>query len=77
MEDLNLVLEQSSTDAVKELLFLPTLRQLKLDVVSDHDVSTLSIVSPPPVAGVVPEWSLSLGCSGSCCVYVLFTEILQ
>ena len=64
MEDLGLRLEQSSTEAVEELLFLPTLRQLTLDVVSDH-VSPLSIVSPPPVAGVVPKWSLSLGCSGS------------
>ena len=76
VEDLDLSLKQSSTEAVEELLFLPTLKQLTLDVVSDH-VSTLSIVSPPPVAGVVPEWSHSLGCSGSCCVYVLFTEILQ
>ena len=51
VEDLNLRLKQSSTEAVEELLFLPTLRQLNLDVVSDH-VSPLSIVSPPPVAGV-------------------------
>ena len=51
VEDLILVLEQSSTEALEELLFLPTLRQLKLIVVSDH-VSPLSIVSPPPVAGV-------------------------
>ena len=52
VEDLGLRLEQSSTEAVEELLFLPTLKQLMLDVVSDH-VSPLSIVSPPPVAGVV------------------------
>ena len=76
VEDLNLGLEQSSTEAVEELLFIPTLRQLTLHVVSDH-VSPLSIVSPPPVAGVVPEWSLALGCSGSCCVYLVFTEVLQ
>ena len=76
VEDLDLKLEQSSTEAVEELLFLPTLRQLTLEVVSDH-VSPLSIVSPPPIAGVVPEWSLSLGFSGSCCVYLLITEILQ
>ena len=51
VEDLDLRPEQSSTEAVEELLFLPTLRQLTLNVVSDH-VSPLSIVSPPPVAGV-------------------------
>ena len=76
VEDLDLSLEQSSIEAVEELLFIPTLRRLQLNVVSDH-VSPLSIVSPPPVAGVVPEWSLSLGCSGSCCVYLLFTGVLQ
>ena len=76
VEDLDLGLEQSSIEAVEELLFIPTLSQLSLNVVSDH-VSPLSIVSPPPVAGVVCEWSLSLGCSGSCCVNLLFTEVLQ
>ena len=76
VEDFHLRLEQSSTEAVEELLFIPTLRQLKLNVVSDH-MSPLSIVSPPPVAGVDPEWPLSLGCSGSSCVYLLFTEVRQ
>ena len=64
VEDLELDLKGSSIEAVEELLFIPTLRQLKLHMVSDH-VSPLSIVSPPTVAGVVCEWSLSLGCSGS------------
>ena len=69
VEDLDLVLRESSIEAVEELLFIPNLRGLTLDVVSDH-VSPLSIASPPPVAGVGPEWSLSFVCSGSCCVYV-------
>ena len=69
VEDLGLLLHGSSIEAVEELLFIPNLRGLTLDVVSDH-VSSLSIASPPPVAGVGSEWSLSLVCSGSCCVYV-------
>ena len=76
VEDLELYLEKSSIEAVEELLFIPTLSRLALHVVSDH-VSPLSIVSPPPVAGVVCEWSLSLGCSGSCCVNLLFTDVLR
>ena len=43
VEDLNLRLKESSIDAVEELLLIPTLRQLKLDVVSDH-VSPLSVL---------------------------------
>ena len=69
VEDLDLVLHESSIEAVEELVFIPNLRGLTLNVVSDH-VSLLSIASPPPVAGVGPEWSLSLVCSGSCCVCV-------
>ena len=42
VEDLDLNLEESSIEAVEELLLIPTLRQLKLDVVSDH-VSPLSV----------------------------------
>ena len=76
VKDLNLRLMQSSSEAAEELLFIPTLRQLKLHVVSDH-VSPLSIVSPPPVPGIDPEWLLFLGCSGLCCVYFLFTDVLQ
>ena len=43
VEDLDLRLEESSIEAVEELLLIPTLRQLKLDVVSDH-VSPLSVL---------------------------------
>ena len=42
VEDLDLNLEESSIEAVEELLLIPTLRQLKLRVVSDH-VSPLSV----------------------------------
>ena len=42
VEDLDLNLEESSIEAVEELLLIPTLRQLKLDVVSAH-VSPLSV----------------------------------
>ena len=42
VEDLELRLEESSIEAVEELLLIPTLKQLKLDVVSDH-VSPLSV----------------------------------
>ena len=35
VEDLELKLEQSSIEAVEELLFIPTLRRLTLSVVSD------------------------------------------
>ena len=69
VEDLNLSLHESSIGTLEELLFIPNLRGLTLNVVSDH-VSSLSIASPPPVRGVGPEWSLSLVCRGSCCVYV-------
>ena len=76
VEDLDLSLHEPSIQAVEELFFIPNLRELTLNVVSDH-VSPLSIASPP-VAGVGSEWSLSLVCSGSCCVYILlFTEVLQ
>ena len=43
VEDLSLKLEESSIEAVEELLLIPTLRQLKLDVVSGH-VSPLSVL---------------------------------
>ena len=54
VEYLSLSLQASSIEAVEELVFIPTLRELTLNVVSDH-VSPLSIASPPPVAGVGPE----------------------
>ena len=69
VEDLDVSLAESSIEAVEELLFIPNLRGLTLNVVSDH-VSPLSTASPPPVAGVGSDWSLSLVCSGSCCVYI-------
>ena len=43
VEDLNLKLEESSIEAVEELLLIPTLRQLRLHVVSDR-VSPLSVL---------------------------------
>ena len=43
VEVIDLRLEESSIEAVEELLLIPTLRQLKLDVVSDH-VSPLSVL---------------------------------
>ena len=43
VEDLELFLKESSIEAVEELLLIPTLRQLTLDVVSDH-VSPLSVL---------------------------------
>ena len=52
VEDLDMRLKQSSTEAVEVLVFIPTLRQLRLDVVSDH-MNPLSIFSCPPVAGVM------------------------
>ena len=61
VENLELALRISSIEAVEELLLLPNLKQLTLDVVSDH-VNPLSIVSSPMV-GVRPECSLFLGCS--------------
>ena len=54
VEDLDLSFDISSIEAVEELLSIPNLRGLTLNVVSDH-VSPLSIASPPPVAGVGPE----------------------
>ena len=42
LEELDLELLESSGDAVQELLFIPTLTQLKLKVVSDH-VTTVSM----------------------------------
>ena len=70
VEDVDLSLRESSIEALEELLSIPTQRQLKLkvDVVSDH-VSSLSVASLP-TAGVGPEWSLSLVCSGSYYVFV-------
>ena len=43
VEDLELELKESSIEAVEELLLIPTLRQLKLYVVSAH-VSPLSVL---------------------------------
>ncbi len=43
VEDLDLRLEESSIEAVEELLLIPTLRQLTLHMVSDH-VSPLSVL---------------------------------
>ena len=43
VKDLNLRLEESSIEAVEELLHIPSLRQLRLNVVSDH-VSPLSVL---------------------------------
>ena len=43
VKDLDLGLKESFIEAVEELLLIPTLRQLKLDVVSDH-VSPLSVL---------------------------------
>ena len=74
MEDLDLSLRESSIEAVEELLFIPDLRGLSLDVVSDY-VSPLSIASPPPVAGV-GHFPLS-AVGHVVCMYLLFTEILQ
>ena len=44
VEELDLRLERSSNEAVEELLLIPTLKQLTLNVVSDH-VSPSSVVS--------------------------------
>ena len=43
VENLNLTLMESSIEALEELLLIPTLRELKLNVVSDH-VSPLSVL---------------------------------
>ena len=43
VEDLDLRLKESSIEAVEELLLIPTLRQLTLNVVSDH-VNPLSVL---------------------------------
>ena len=43
VEDLDLGLKESSIEAVEEVLLISTLRQLTLDVVSDH-VSPLSVL---------------------------------
>ena len=43
VEDLDLSLSESSLEAVEEILFIPTLRQLTLKVVGDY-VSPLSIL---------------------------------
>ena len=43
VEDLDLELKQSSFEAVEELLLIPNLRELTLNVVRDH-VSPLSVL---------------------------------
>ena len=43
LEDVDLFLRASHFEALEHLLFIPTLKRLKLDVVSDH-VSPLSVL---------------------------------
>ena len=40
LEELDLKLNASSSDAVEEVLFIPTLKKLNLTVVSDHVLQT-------------------------------------
>ena len=54
VEDLGLSLEQSSIEAVEELFFVSTLRQLSLDMVGGH-ASPLYIVKPTLVARFLSE----------------------
>ena len=54
LEQLDLTLDASSGDAVEELLFIPTLKQLKVNVVSDH------VTTVPMLVGVGPDWSVYL-----------------
>ena len=54
LEQLDLTVNASSGDGVEELLFIPTLKQLKVKVVSDH-VTTVSML-----VGVVPDCSVYL-----------------
>lgn len=65
VENLELSLRVTSIEAVEELLLLPNLKQLTLDVVSDY-MSLLSIVSSS-VVGVGPECSL-LGAAVMSCL---------
>ena len=54
LEQLDLRLDASSGDAVIELLFIPTLKQLKVNVVSDH------VTTVPMLVGVGLDWSVYL-----------------
>ena len=54
LEQLDLRLDASSGDAVEELLFIPTLKQLKVLVVSDHVTTVRMLVG----AGL--DWSVYL-----------------
>ena len=49
-----MTLNAPSGDAMVELLFIPTLKQLKVDVVSDH------VTTVPMLVGVGPDWSVYL-----------------
>ena len=61
LEQLDLTLYASSGDAVEELLFIPTLKQLKVNVVSDH------VTTVPMLVGVDPD----------CSVYLPIPDLLQ
>ena len=54
LEQFDLTLVASSGDAVEELLFIPTLKQLKVNVVSDH------VTTVPMLVGVGPDRSVYL-----------------
>ena len=54
LKELDLTLDASSGDAVVELLFIPTLKRLKVDVVSDH------VTTVPMLVGVGPDRSVYL-----------------
>ena len=54
LEQLDLSLDASSGDAVEELLFIPTLKQFKVEVVSDH------VTTVPRLVGVGPDRSVYL-----------------
>ena len=61
LEQLDLSLVTSSGDAVEELLFIQTLKQLKVDVVSDH------VTTVPMLVGV----------GFDCSVYLPIPALLQ
>ena len=54
LEQLHLSLEASAGDAVVELLFITTLKQLMVNVVSDH------VTTVPMLVGVGLDWSVYL-----------------
>lgn len=52
VEDLELTVDASSGDAVEHLLFIPTLKRIKLLVVSDRLTKALTLVSVGPDCSV-------------------------